>query len=147
MKWKSPQSALANHATWMATKDTHIPGLLEQRVEAIDPQAGDGVKLVASVIDTLHTEMQTLRGDPGVGGDAVGGPIVKAVVSAIDHNLEDASRRRQLEAAHDTFDALHEKMTALQPTSPDVVEMKNAILDALADHRRRLGAADRKTEL
>ena len=69
-------------------------GPLEQRVEAIDRQAGAGVKLVASVID-----------------------------------------------------ALHEKMTALQPTSPDVVEMKNAILDALADHRRRLAAADRKTEL
>ena len=146
MKWKSPQSALANHATWMATKDTHIPGLLEQRIEEIDPQAGAGVKLVASVIDTLHTEMQTLRGDPGVGGDAVGGPIVKAVVSAIDHNLEDASRRRQLEAAHDTFDALHEKMTAL-PAGSSGDDVKSAILDALADHRRRLAAADRKTEL
>ena len=81
----------------------------------------------------------------------MGSAVVAAVVSAIDGAVAvsdlDDSRRRQLEAAHDTFDALHEKMTALQPTSPDVVEMKNAILDALADHRRRLGAADRKTEL
>ena len=136
MKWKSPQSALDLHATWMATKDTHIPGLLEQRIEEIDPQAGAGVKLVASVIDTLHTEMQTLQGDP----------TADAVVSAIDHNLEDASRRRQLEAAHDTFDALHEKMTAL-PAGSSGDDVKSAILDALADHRRRLGAADRKTEL
>ena len=68
------------------------------------------------------------------------------MVSAIDHNLVDASRRRQLEAAHDTFDALHDKMTALTDDST-VADVKNAILDALADHRRRLGAADRKTEL